>query len=112
MRGPTDAEATIPGPASSTADDALARQHARYARIEASEEFRELRARYRKFVIPVTLGALTFYFAYAILAAYADARSRLDLIPGRAALVSKFAPAYKAEWTMAIAPLLSQQRTN
>ncbi len=48
---------------------ALERETA-YIDVERSEEFQELRARHRRFVIPVTLGALAFYFLYVILAAY------------------------------------------
>lgn len=72
MRGPSDTDPTTPtaGPPGA-GDAALARHYARYAAIDDSPEFRELRSKYRRFVFPVTLGALAFYFAYAILAAYA-----------------------------------------
>lgn len=73
MRGPSDTPAQ-PGaarpktdrdrtPTAATADE--------YAAIQASPEFQELRSRYRRFVIPVTVGALAFYFTYVLLAAYA-----------------------------------------
>ncbi|MBJ7470119.1 MAG: DUF485 domain-containing protein [Solirubrobacteraceae bacterium] len=41
-----------------------------YTEILASKEFQELRSRYRRFVFPVTGGALAFYFTYVLLAAY------------------------------------------
>lgn len=72
MKGPSDTDPANPtaGPPGG-AEAALARHYARYAAIDDSPEFRELRSKYRRFVFPVTLGALVFYFAYAILAAYA-----------------------------------------
>jgi uncharacterized membrane protein (DUF485 family) len=72
VKGPSDTDPANPaaGPPGG-ADAALARHYARYAAIDDSPEFRELRSKYRRFVFPVTLGALVFYFAYAILAAYA-----------------------------------------
>lgn len=39
--------------------------------VDRSPEFQALRTSYRRFVFPVTLGALAFYFAYVLLAAYA-----------------------------------------
>ncbi len=44
---------------------------AEYAAIQATPEFQELRSRYRRFVFPVTGGALAFYFTYVLCAAYA-----------------------------------------
>jgi uncharacterized membrane protein (DUF485 family) len=62
------ADANPPEP---PAGDAASRHHARYADIDASPEFIALRSRYRRFVFPVTGGALTFYFTYVLCAAYA-----------------------------------------
>ena len=42
-----------------------------YQEVQASEEFAELRSRFRKFVFPVTGLFLAWYFLYVILAAYA-----------------------------------------
>jgi uncharacterized membrane protein (DUF485 family) len=42
-----------------------------YEEVQASEEFAELRSRFRKFVFPVTVLFLAWYFLYVILAAYA-----------------------------------------
>lgn len=73
MRGPTEASAS-PSAVTSGAhqpDPASARIAARYVEVDRSPEFQALRSSYRRFVIPVTLGALAFYFAYVLLAAYA-----------------------------------------
>jgi uncharacterized membrane protein (DUF485 family) len=42
-----------------------------YQEVQASEEFAQLRSRFRKFVFPVTGLFLTWYFAYVLLAAFA-----------------------------------------
>ncbi|MFD2418858.1 DUF485 domain-containing protein [Amycolatopsis pigmentata] len=42
-----------------------------YLTIQHSEEFRRLRARFRRFVFPMTLLFIVWYFAYVLLAAYA-----------------------------------------
>jgi uncharacterized membrane protein (DUF485 family) len=42
-----------------------------YVRVWQSAEFRDLRRRYRRFVIPVTVVSLLWYFLYVFLAAYA-----------------------------------------
>lgn len=74
MRGPSESSAQ-PGAASPKTTDRdrtpTAATAAQYAAIQASPEFQELRSRYRRFVLPVTAGALAFYFAYVLLAAYA-----------------------------------------
>jgi uncharacterized membrane protein (DUF485 family) len=44
---------------------------ARYVAVQATPEFQDLRKRYRGWVLPVTAGALLWYFAYVVLAAYA-----------------------------------------
>ena len=44
-----------------------------YEEVQASEEFAQLRSRFRKFVFPVTGLFLGWYFLYVLLAAYAPA---------------------------------------
>lgn len=44
---------------------------ARYLAVHRSPEFQDLRKRFRGWVIPVTVGALLWYLAYVLLAAYA-----------------------------------------
>jgi len=39
--------------------------------VQASEEFAQLRSRFRKFVFPVTALFLVWYFTYVLLAAFA-----------------------------------------
>ncbi|GLY69832.1 DUF485 domain-containing protein [Amycolatopsis taiwanensis] len=41
-----------------------------YLAIQASQEFQTLRSRFRRFVFPMTLLFILWYFAYVILAAY------------------------------------------
>lgn len=45
---------------------------ARYLAVLKSPEFQDLRKRYRRWVIPVTVGALLWYLTYVLLAAYAS----------------------------------------
>ena len=42
-----------------------------YLALQRSEEFAELRTRFRKFVFPMTALFLAWYFLYVLLAAYA-----------------------------------------
>ena len=42
-----------------------------YEGVQASEEFRELRRRFRRFVFPLTAVFLIWYFLYVALSAYA-----------------------------------------
>ena len=42
-----------------------------YEEVQASEEFAQLRSRFRKFVFPVTALFLVWYFTYVLLAAFA-----------------------------------------
>ncbi len=44
---------------------------ARYAAMQQSPEFQDLRKRYRGFVLPVAAASLAWYFLYVLLAAYA-----------------------------------------
>lgn len=57
-------------PQAPTAEHIAARRAA-FAKVQGSPEFQQLRSKYRRFVFPVTAGALAFYFLYVILAAYA-----------------------------------------
>ena len=45
---------------------------AHYVAVQASPEFQDLRRRYRGWVLPVAAASLIWYFAYVLLAAYAD----------------------------------------
>ncbi len=70
-----------------------------YEEVQASEEFSELRRRFRRFVFPVTGLFLAWYFLYVILAAYADdfmstkvlGNINIGLILGLLQFVSTFA---------------------
>ena len=42
-----------------------------YEEVQASQEFAELRSRFRKFVFPMTGAFLAWYFLYVLMAAYA-----------------------------------------
>jgi uncharacterized membrane protein (DUF485 family) len=42
-----------------------------YQEVQASEEFAQLRSRFRKFVFPMTALFLVWYFLYVVLAAFA-----------------------------------------
>ncbi|MEV6107872.1 DUF485 domain-containing protein [Streptomyces sp. NPDC051940] len=42
-----------------------------YARMQTSEEFAELRRRYRNFAFPVTVGFISWYLLYVLLSNYA-----------------------------------------
>ncbi len=44
---------------------------ARYLAVQKSAEFQDLRSRYRRWVIPVTVVSIVWYFLYVFLAAYA-----------------------------------------
>jgi len=48
-------------------------QRSTYLEVQQSEEFLRLRARFRKFVFPMTGLFLTWYFLYVLLAAFAPA---------------------------------------
>lgn len=43
----------------------------RFAELQNSAEFVELRRRFRKFVFPMTIGFLTWYFLYVFLSVFA-----------------------------------------
>src|ERR687886_2345076 len=42
-----------------------------YEEVQASDEFAQLRSRFRRFVFPVTAGFLVWYFLFVLLSAYA-----------------------------------------
>jgi uncharacterized membrane protein (DUF485 family) len=43
-----------------------------YEEVQASDEFAQLRGRFRRFVFPVTVGFLVWYFLFVLLSAYAS----------------------------------------
>lgn len=47
-------------------------QEEKYLAAQEAPDFQDLRRRYRGWVIPVTIGALVWYFLYVALAAYAS----------------------------------------
>jgi uncharacterized membrane protein (DUF485 family) len=53
-------------------DGATAGGKATYLGIQHSDEFRELRGRFRRFVFPLTAAFLAWYFLYVCLAAFAS----------------------------------------
>lgn len=73
MKGPSEPTAPLSAvpPDAHQPDPATDRVAARYIEVDRSPEFQALRSSYRRFVFPVTLAALAFYFAYVLLAAYA-----------------------------------------
>ena len=64
-RYPDDKDGVADAPAS---HDASAR---RYQEVQASPEFQELRATFRRFVFPVTAFFLVWYFLYVLLSIFA-----------------------------------------
>ena len=70
-----------------------------YEEVRASEEFAQLRSRFRKFVFPVTGLFLAWYFLYVLLAAFAPGfmstkvvgNINIGLILGLLQFVSTFA---------------------
>ncbi len=70
-----------------------------YEEVQASDEFAQLRSRFRKFVFPVTGLFLAWYFLYVVLAAFAPdfmstqvfGNVNLGLILGLLQFVSTFA---------------------
>lgn len=51
--------------------DPLTPSEAQYLAVQQTPEFQDLRRRYRRWVIPVVIASLLWYFAYVVLAAYA-----------------------------------------
>jgi uncharacterized membrane protein (DUF485 family) len=72
---------------------------ARYIAVQKSAEFQDLRRRYRRWVIPVTVASIAWYFLYVILAAYATdfmgnklfGNINVGLVLGLAQFVTTFA---------------------
>jgi uncharacterized membrane protein (DUF485 family) len=72
---------------------------ARYIAVQRSPEFQDLRRRYRRWVIPVTVAAIAWYFLYVMLAAYATdfmgiklfGNINVGLVLGLAQFVTTFA---------------------
>jgi uncharacterized membrane protein (DUF485 family) len=72
---------------------------AKYIAVQKSPEFQDLRTRYRRWVIPVTVAALVWYLMYVLLAAYAPGfmgqvlfgNINLGLVLGLLQFVSTFA---------------------
>ena len=60
-----------PEPHAAAIAAAVAQRRDAYVVVHESDEFKDLRARYRRFVFPVTGAALAFYFLYVLCAAYA-----------------------------------------
>jgi uncharacterized membrane protein (DUF485 family) len=52
----------------------------RYIAVQQSEEFRDLRRRYRGWVLPVAAVSLLWYFVYVLLAAYAKDFMSIKLV--------------------------------
>ena len=52
--------------------DVLETAETDYQRVQRSQEFQDLRSRFRRFVFPMTVFFLAWYFLYALLAAYAN----------------------------------------
>lgn len=57
----------------STALEPDQQRNSTYLEVQRSEEFLELRSKFRKFVFPVTGLFLAWYFLYVLLAAFAPA---------------------------------------
>lgn len=76
--------------------------HAIYEELASTSEFRELRARYRGFAIPATIGFLVWYFLYVLMSIFAGGfmairvvgNINVALIFGLLQFVSTFAIAY------------------
>jgi len=74
-------------------------ERASYEEVQASEEFQALKARFRRFVFPLTGLFLAWYFLYVALSAYAPdfmsteviGRVNIGLIIGLLQFVSTFA---------------------
>lgn len=70
-----------------------------YLEVQRSQEFLDLRARFRKFVFPMTALFLTWYFVYVLLAAFAPVfmshklvgNINIGLVLGLGQFVSTFA---------------------
>ena len=54
--------------------------HAVYEELAASEEFHELRRRYRAFVLPYTVAFLSWYLLYVLMSNWADSIMDIKLV--------------------------------
>ncbi len=77
-----------------------------YEEVQASDEFAQLRSRFRRFVFPVTAGFLVWYFLFVLLSAYAPSfmatkvigTINIGLIFGLLQFVSTFAITMAYVW--------------
>ena len=53
------------------AEDITASKHEAYVRIHNSDEFKELRRRFRGFVLPATIGFMSWYMLYVLMSSFA-----------------------------------------
>jgi len=53
------------------AEDITASKHEAYVRIHNSDEFKELRRRFRGFVLPATIGFMAWYLLYVFMSSFA-----------------------------------------
>lgn len=71
-------------------------------RVDASPEFQELRSRIRRFAIPVTVAALSWYVLYVLLTAYARDFMRTTVFDnvnvGFVLGVAQFATTFLVTW--------------
>lgn len=76
-----------------------------YEEIHASDEFRELRRRYRAFAVPATAGFLTWYLLYVVASNWADALMSMPVVGNiNVALVFgllQFASTFAIAWAYA-----------
>jgi uncharacterized membrane protein (DUF485 family) len=56
---------------SATDIDATSGVDSRYAEVQSSTEFRDLRSRFRRFVFPMTALFLAWYFLYVLMSSFA-----------------------------------------
>jgi uncharacterized membrane protein (DUF485 family) len=61
-----------------TTDERLA--HATYERMHATQDFTELRSRYRRFAIPWTVAFLVWYLLYVVMSSWATDFMNIQLI--------------------------------
>ncbi len=71
-------------------------------RVNASPEFQELRSRFRRFAMPVTVAALSWYVLYVLLTAYARDFMRRQVFDnlniGFVLGVAQFATTFLVTW--------------
>lgn len=73
--GPTQTGASQPGVKTPYVADDVA-----LARVQASDEFQELKKRFRNFAFPLSAAFLIWYFAYVLLSTYAVDFMRKEVI--------------------------------